>query len=155
MTDKTPSGASVKEIKQFRDYIRAVADDLRCKFFLQEYELEFDFNEEEAPDPHGDGKTGAAKIETDCVYLGILLIIYHELYNLWQHNQLQKIYQILVHEFCHALLAPLMREVQIEAHPNSKSFLVDINERQTQRIANVICHSDFDTVPWKKKIVKR
>jgi hypothetical protein len=136
--DKTP-----KDIKQFRDYIRKMADNLRCNFYLQEYELDWEWHEDEAPDPQGDGRTGAAKITTDCVYLGITLSVYHELYSLWIHKQHQKIYQIMVHEFCHVLLSPIIRELKIEMHPNSHTFIEDIHERQTQRIANVILYSDF------------
>lgn len=149
MKDKTP-----KEIKQFRDYIRAVAEELRNKFYLQEYELAFEFLEDE----HGEGYAnmdgvGAAAMNTDTVYLRLSLKCCATLYDMWIHNQLKEIYGMLVHEFCHVLVAPLIREIKQEMHHNSTSFIDDIHERQTQRIANVILYSDFDTVPWKKKIV--
>jgi hypothetical protein len=149
MKDKTP-----KEIKQFRDYIRTVADDLRCKFYLQEYELGWDWREEEDGEgyDHIEGR-GAAKINSDTVYLRLTLTICSPIYEMYLHNQLKEIYAILVHEFCHVLVAPLFKELHLESHPQAMTFIGDIHERQTQRIANVILYSDFDIVPWKKKIV--
>jgi hypothetical protein len=143
------------EIKQFRHWIREVAFELRNKVYAQEYELSWSWSEEyDHPDYVKSEKQLWFEITVDVVYLYIRLDSYMPAFKAWQKGDLRIVYEKLVHEFCHVLLIPLVKEIREEMHPNSYSFIRDIHERQTQRIANVILFSDFTTVPWKKKIIK-
>lgn len=142
------------EIHQFRDWIRAVAFELRDKVYAQEYELSWEWSEEyDHPDYIKSEKQLWFEITSDPVYLTIRLGSYLPAFKAWQQGRLRVVYEKLVHEFCHVLLIPLAREIMNDSHPNSHSFIRDIHERQTQRIANVILFSNFNTVPWKKKVI--
>lgn len=146
MPRKTP-----RDIKQFRDWIRTVAYELRSQVFCGEYRLHFNFDEEW--DKMNGSNSVNAEIMIDCVYLQMTLSCYKHIYEKWRTNKLQDAFEVLVHEFCHLLTEPLFREMQKAVPDKDLGFITDIRERQTQRITTVLLNYTEKEIPWKKKVV--
>lgn len=123
----------MKYPQKFRNLIRENAENLRKKFYLGEYDMTIEYMEEDYDD-------ASADIEIDSVYLTLKLRIYPAFYKDYQEDNYW-IKRYLIHEFSHALLEPI--EKQVKDLQNglliTNNERVETLERQTQRITNIIC----------------
>lgn len=86
-----------------------------------------------------DGKDCVASINTDHRYLQANITIYPRAAKLWEEKRIDKLVEVLVHEFSHVLTEPLYEVAwRNGCRGEADTFLTDIREQQTQRTALVI-----------------
>jgi hypothetical protein len=124
---------------EFKMYIRLLCRFLLPVFLLVEYDYEIHWMRvDEGAD---DGGGIAARISMDHVYLNFQLQIFPRLRGTFEEGTLHQVAAIVVHEFSHLLTQPMYCEALADAAPSQVSGLRDLNERQTQRVANVVMAS--------------
>ena len=125
---------------EFKTYIRLLCRFLLPVFLLVEYDYEIHWMpvDEETDDGGGDI---AARISMDHVYLNFQLQIFPRLRAMFEEGTLHQIAAVVVHEFSHLLTQPMYCEALADVAPSQVNSLRDLNERQTQRVANVVMAS--------------
>jgi hypothetical protein len=124
----------------FRAYVREVCLEFKELFHVQEYSLFWDWAEtDDGPDPDDHSSNDAAvTISTDTKYLRATITSYKPLYEAWKDGNFDDVNEYLLHEFCHILTEPFHEIMQDHCPPQLQKYCLDIVERQTERVKNVI-----------------
>jgi hypothetical protein len=121
--------------KKFKKYIEDVCDECCEITFSGEYTQSLSF--EEIDLDSGDALRGVgATINIDTAYLSFIMKIYPIIFIKYKAKMHEEIFDLILHEFCHILTEPLYI-FGIEGVSNqTRRFLEDARERQTQRICD-------------------
>lgn len=133
----------INKKKAFEKYIFDICDALRAHFFMQEYTIFYEFDYDTMA--FGESEEIAAQIDVDNVYLRYKIITRGALFDMYTKKRHEDIIETLIHEHCHALTDPLYKMAVDCQTNNTLKYLEDANERQTQRITNII----FSNIPKK------
>lgn len=130
---------SRKMKKKFKNFIVTASELLRREIFHGEYKMSFCWHiESRETSEDRPGREVAARIDIDPTYLNFEICVFSPLYSFFEDGKYEDILEALIHEFCHLLTAPICRVALKGISPQEKGYLEDIEERQTQRIANAI-----------------
>jgi len=121
--------------KEYTDYIARVIWYLRREILHGEYGMTVRYVASLASEDH---TTTTAEIHIDPVYLNFKLVLSDFVLDLWKKKSYQKIGGILAHELCHLLTQPMKMLAVADAAPSQEKGIGEVNERQTQRVANVL-----------------
>lgn len=129
-----------KPNKQFKKYIRELADYVRTLLFQGEYEMSIAYmSENENRNNRNNNRfLKYAEIEIDFTYLTFTINIYPLVENLWKKKDGWGIANIITHEMCHLLTEPLYHLAVPTISNATVDVLEEVRERQTQRITNTI-----------------
>ena len=122
----------------YREYIKKLTQYLRTEIFHGEYRFTVFYEDNPKDDREDAERICSAEITIDPMYLNFNLYIYPIIETWWKDKKYTAIGQTLVHEVCHILTQPLYNLALGDAAPSQKDPFKEVNERQTQRIANVI-----------------
>lgn len=122
--------------KEFKDYVGLVLKYLRREMYLGEYYLDIDYIESHPEDD--DDSVTYAMVHIDDSYLTIRLSVYGVMQEWFEKGDLQRVSMTLLHEMCHSFTEPIWRWARYDCSPSQESTIRRDNERQVQRIANVI-----------------
>jgi hypothetical protein len=78
------------------------------------------------------------RIWCDDVYLNFDMQVTTSVFRMWKDGDYSKIGGYVCHEVCHLLTQPLKELLMADAAPSQKQHFMEVVERQTQRIANVL-----------------
>ena len=127
----------MKKKYEYKDYVYKLVSYLRTEIFHGEYRFVI-FYEKSDKDCDSEDRSIAAEITVDVEYLNFTLYLYPICERWWKEKKYGEIGQTIVHELCHILTQPLYNLALFDAAPSQKNPFKEINERQTQRIANII-----------------
>jgi hypothetical protein len=113
---------------------------LKRQIYHGEYETRLEFLHKPIQ-PDGPDRITHADITVDNVYLVFACRLAPVMYEKWREKEYQAIGQIVLHQVCHLLTDPLNQLAKSDAAPSTLEYIQQINERQTQRICNVILSS--------------
>lgn len=119
-------------IIEFKEYVIKILNSMKDYMYLSEYTLDIEFPEEDY-----DG--AFAEIKTDVIYLNANIRVYPVTKTMYKQKKYFQVFSHLVHELCHILTEPMNLELSkyvIKGEDNT--LLIDITERQTQRITIAI-----------------
>lgn len=138
--------------KAFREYIKTASGELQKLFYVTDWDITLDFQEEVETSEHGGAKgTACAEIMIDDTYHNCRIYAYKGLYDLFVEGDLEGVEKYLIHEFAHILTEPLSNIIEMYAPIQLKEHNLAIVERQTERIKNIICHVKSSVLNNKKK----
>lgn len=145
----------------YKNWIKSRVAFLREYFLMNEWSVDIIWETK----GNSEHEEGIASINTDHRYLQASITVYPRAEELWTQGRLDKLSEMLVHEFSHVLTEPLFEIAwRSGTRGEANTFLTDIREQQTQRTALVIkrglparFHVDgpiVKPVPKKKKAKK-
>lgn len=121
---------------EFCHYVEAKVRFLQNVMNLGEYEVDFGLVDDFPPDSsYGDTY---AMIVPDTVYLTASISVGRCMAEMYANGDYKMVGAILLHEMSHLLTEPLWHLVSGGVHPAAMELVSFTNERQVQRIANVI-----------------
>lgn len=123
--------------KEFKDYVGNVVCYLRRKMYLGEYSMSSRYVDKHQDDSDNGGIT-YAMINVDDSYLTANLTVFGVMMEWYNDGDLHRVAHTLLHEMCHLLTEPLWYWARYDASPSQEPIIRRDNERQVQRIANVI-----------------
>lgn len=121
----------------FKNYVLKICKQLRIDFLLGEYKMSVTFPEKQRKNYYAD-------ISIDPTYLSFNINVYPLTKELYDRKDYAAIAEILTHEMAHVLTEPL------HLLAKDKKHALEVCERQTQRITNVV----FSLLPSKLYYVK-
>lgn len=94
--------------------------------------------ESKACEGDDDSSVTYAAIRVNDIYLYFTVFIYPRMFAQWESGDLKMIAQDILHKLCHTLTEPMAKIALEDAKPSHNQHIRNTNERQTQRIANVM-----------------
>lgn len=120
----------------FKRHIRKLVKYFARAVFAHEYSKQIRFVNEVKKTDNG-GQT-LATINCNSRYLEFTVTFYKGSFDLWEDKEWWMLADVVLHEMCHIITDPLYEISMLGTNSFTKEHLVDVNERQTQRIANAI-----------------
>lgn len=121
---------------EFKDYVGMSLKYLRRELYMGEYMMDVEYCEECEDDK--DGITTYAMIYVDDSYLTMRIKVYGVMQEWYDGGRIDKVAMTLLHEMCHIFTEPLWYWARYDCSPSQEPIIRRDNERQVQRIANVI-----------------
>lgn len=121
----------------FKQYLKALLIDCLSITGNGDYDLSTTWHEVPCPtDDPKDPTCTNADVKVDDVYLCLYVNIYPNIIYSWDRRDYTQLARQMLHECCHAYLAPVQRLYEWDMCPSQMRPWRDIIERQTQRITN-------------------
>jgi len=142
--------------QDFKNYIDDLIAYLRTILLVGEYVIKTEFSETPDEDDASceDGLTTYATIISDDVYLSAYITIHPAMQLAFDAGNFNKVACYTLHELCHIITQPLVKWARNDAAPSQLVEIKDVNERQTQRIANAI-EQAMPTNWWKPEFLRK
>ena len=129
---------------RYKKHTSELCQFLRTELFCGEYLMDIEYSKEEK-------KSGesfvAGEIKIDTKYINFTVTFYPEHFRGYQAKNRHKFLATIVHEMCHLLTEPLYLLAIDGVTNRTLSYLEEVRERQTERIANAV----FALIPEKLK----
>lgn len=123
---------------KYQDYIANVVRHLQGTMMLQEYNFRITFDEDLGAPDDPDNLEIRADIAVQTEYLRARIRCGKPMRRLFKDGKYRDIWETLCHELAHVIIEPIS-EIAMEATaPVSHRLVRQIEERQVQRICNVI-----------------
>ena len=133
------------DIMKFEMYVKDILNSMKTYLYLDEYTIEIEFLDEDHDDCF-------AEIATDIIYLSALIKIYPVTRMLYRKKKYFQVFNHLVHEICHLFTEPINAELcKYVVKGEDNALLLDVTERQTQRITIAIARNTTEEV-WNPEL---
>lgn len=120
----------------YKNWVRSRIASLKDYFFMQEWSVDIIWESVAPTKTDGDS---VASINTDHNYFQSTITIYPKFEELWIAGRIDKLVEVLVHEFSHVLTEPLYDMAwRSGTRGEAQTLAASIREQQTQRVALVI-----------------
>lgn len=154
--------------KKFKNYTLAICSYLRWMYYHNEYQMKIDYIDI-IPNDDMPRKVTEAEIEINSAYLTMTIKISRQMQSHWENKDYSEIALIMCHEFSHLLVEPIDKIARKYVSKIEDKYLSEANERQTQRISNIISDRlpknwyipssqylrPYSKEPWVKKHVRK
>lgn len=121
----------------FKSYIDAVASYCRDETFHGAYRLQICWEPQQSTND-SDSREVAASIDVDSTYLWMYVKIYPSILKNWDRDGLKVLAEQILHEICHAFLAPVQELFMWDACESQRGYYQNVIERQTQLITRTV-----------------
>lgn len=143
----------------YREYVRELVQQLRRVIFHGEYAFKVVYFKkplEGTKNADGERFDVVASICIDPIYLNFTLNMYPTCEKWWKQKEYKKLAETLVHEISHLITEPQFNFAwNLTRAGLEEQDAKDIRERQTQRVANIICHLLPDGYWLPKNVFKK
>lgn len=138
---------------RFKRYVKRVAEFCRDETFHGEYKQHIRFESSDADTTESCHSRTKAAVNINCVYLYMTIMVYPQMFADFDSGNYKEVAEDILHEICHAFIAPVTDYFMWDVCQSQKSMVEDIVERQTSRVCN--CISGLLPKDWWRELLDK